>query len=382
MNRDARDVHEHRGPRPDWLGDVEHTHDASFLEADDLLDEVRQIVDAELEQHVTRQGLDHVPDRSTRVVRNRTAHAADDLVGVSADDRDREHAVTVRGSSRAARRTGPRRRSRRDAPRSPSFEPGGGRRPPHRFSRSSSEHHRRTTEGRSGRDRAARIGTRRAGCPHRRRVRTPSAGRWRHRGTRSSRRPTTSAAGRRRRPTAIAPASARSRATARCTLSMAVRISASRSLTSLGATPVDLDQRPRLDRTVSSSRHRRSRGDRHGARATSDARADGCPSSLRSSTIRTESTRKGTSSVTNMITDRSDSQPSRSSSGDSTSTSVSPRWRTRPRWRWATAAAYGEFQPATAGVVVGHLAEVLADERGEERVVAVDARRPSPAVGR
>ena len=29
----------------------------------------------------------------------------------------------------------------------------------------------------------------------------------------------------------------------------------------------------------------------------------------------------------------------------------------------------GEFQPATSGVVVGHLAEVLADERGEERVV-------------
>ena len=69
------------------------------MEADDLLDEVGQVIDAELEEEIARQCLDHVSDRPTRVVRDRAGRSTHDLVGAGSDDGDGERAVAVCGAA-------------------------------------------------------------------------------------------------------------------------------------------------------------------------------------------------------------------------------------------------------------------------------------------
>ena len=62
-----RNVREHRGPWPDRLGEVEDPDDVSFLQSGDLRDQLGQLLDAGLEDHVTWQRLDHVADRTSGV---------------------------------------------------------------------------------------------------------------------------------------------------------------------------------------------------------------------------------------------------------------------------------------------------------------------------
>ena len=93
-----RHVGEHGGPRTDRFGDVEDSNEATLLQTADRGHELGQLVDAGLEDHVARQGLDHVAHRPAGVALDRTTDPSDDLVGPLADDRNREHALSIRGA--------------------------------------------------------------------------------------------------------------------------------------------------------------------------------------------------------------------------------------------------------------------------------------------
>ena len=91
----SREVHEHRRPGADRLGDVEDAHELALLQPDDVDDEVRQPIRIELEHEVARQRLERVSDRTPGVGLGAGVDESEHGPRPISDRRDRQDALAV-----------------------------------------------------------------------------------------------------------------------------------------------------------------------------------------------------------------------------------------------------------------------------------------------
>ena len=91
----TRQVHEHRDPRPDGLGDLERPDQLALLEPDDRCDEPRQGRRLELEDEVARQVLEDGARRPPGVGVHPRRAEVEGVGDRGADARDVEHADAV-----------------------------------------------------------------------------------------------------------------------------------------------------------------------------------------------------------------------------------------------------------------------------------------------
>ena len=92
----AGQVHQHRDPPPDGLGDLERADELALLQSDDRGDESRQRRRLELEDEVARQVLEHVARRPPRVRVHARRAQVEGVGDLCADTGDVEDADPVR----------------------------------------------------------------------------------------------------------------------------------------------------------------------------------------------------------------------------------------------------------------------------------------------
>ena len=90
-----REVHEHRRPGADRLGDVEDAHELTLLQPDDVDHEVRQPIRIQLEHEIAWQRFERVPDRASGVGLGAGVDEPEHGACPISDGRDRQDALAV-----------------------------------------------------------------------------------------------------------------------------------------------------------------------------------------------------------------------------------------------------------------------------------------------